>query len=84
MMMSMMGSGWGILNMIFWILIVGLVIYSVLTLIMKPFEKKDNSLSSFDKKEDSALQILRERFARGELTEEEFHHKIALLRNNNV
>jgi putative membrane protein len=84
MMMSMMGPGWGILNMIFWILIVGLVIYGVLTLIMKPFEKKQGGSPDTDRNEDSALQILRERFARGELTEEEFEQKIALLNKNNI
>jgi putative membrane protein len=83
-MMSMMGPGWGIFSMIFWILIVGLVIYGVLTLIMKPFEKKDGRSSGVDKNEDSALQILRERFARGELTEEEYEQKSALLMKNNI
>jgi flagellar biogenesis protein FliO len=38
-MMSMMG--WGMMfNMIFWILIVGLIIYAVLRLVFNPFEKK--------------------------------------------
>jgi putative membrane protein len=62
--MMMMGGGM-ILNMIFWILIVGLVIYAVLKLIFKPIEKK----------EDSSLNILRERFANGEISEEEFEQK---------
>lgn len=67
--------GWGmmsfgmILNMILWIAIVGLVIYGVLSLIMKASEKK----------EDPALQILKERFARGEISEEEFKQKSPFL-----
>jgi putative membrane protein len=73
MMMSMMGWGWGwgmIFNTILWVLIVGFVIYAVLSLITKPFEKK----------EDPALQILRERFARGEISKEELEEKIAYLK----
>lgn len=67
-MMSMMG--WGmILNTIFWILIVGLVIYAVLQMIFKPFEKK----------EGRALNTLRERFARGEIDEEEYEKKKLVL-----
>lgn len=67
-MMSMMG--WGmVLNTIFWILIVGLVIYAVLQMVFKPF----------DKKEDRALVVLRERFARGEINEEEYEHKKLVL-----
>lgn len=73
-MFSMMGWGW-VLNTIFWILIVGLVIYGVLTVIMKPFEKNKDAAT-----EDSALQILRERFARGEISEEELERKSELLR----
>jgi putative membrane protein len=70
MMMSMMG-GWGmifymILKILFW----GLVIYGALTLIMKAIEKK----------EDPALKILKERFAKGEITEEELEEKREILR----
>jgi putative membrane protein len=70
MMMSMMGS-WGmvfymILQILFW----GLVIYGALTLIMKAIEKK----------EDSSLKILKERFAKGEITEEELEEKREILR----
>jgi putative membrane protein len=70
-MMSMMN--WGMMfNMILWILIVGLIIYAVLRLFSKPFEKK----------EDSAYVILRERFARGDISEEEYEQrKLALQRD---
>lgn len=70
MMMPMMG-GWGmIVYMILWVVIIGLVIYGVLSLVMKAFQKQ----------EDSALQILKERFARGEISEEEFKQKRLFLK----
>jgi putative membrane protein len=70
MMMSMMGS-WGmVFYMILQILFLGLVIYGALTLIMKAIEKK----------EDPALKILKERFAKGEITEEELEEKRGILR----
>ncbi|WP_188456535.1 SHOCT domain-containing protein [Virgibacillus oceani] len=69
-MMSMMGGN-VIINMIFWIIILGFLIYGIVLLVSKPFEKK----------EDSSLQILRERFARGEINEQEFEDKKAILRN---
>lgn len=62
--------GYGIMfNMLFWIVIIGFAIYGFVLLIMK----------SFDKKKDDALTILRERFARGEITETEFEEKKQLL-----
>jgi putative membrane protein len=72
MMMSMMG-GWGmfffmILKILFW----GMVIYGALTLVSKAVEKKD----------DPALEINKERFAKGDITEEEFQEKSTLLRKN--
>jgi putative membrane protein len=66
--MMMMG-GWGFLNMIFWIAIIGLIIYALFALITKPFEKK----------EDPAINLLRERFARGEISEEEFEQRKGFL-----
>jgi putative membrane protein len=70
MMMSMMG-GWGMFFfMILKILFLGLVIYGALTLVMKAVEKK----------EDPALKILKERFAKGEIKEDEYKEKSSLLR----
>jgi putative membrane protein len=68
-MMSMMD--WGIFNMIFWIIIVGFIIYGIISVVIKPFEKK----------EDASLQILRERFAKGEINEQELEEKKAILKN---
>lgn len=68
-MMSMMGAGmfW---MMLFWIVVIGLVIYAILLLITKVFSKKQ---------EDPAMEILRERFARGEIDQEAFEEKKAAL-----
>lgn len=65
----MMGAGmfW---MMLFWIVVIGLVIYAILLLITKVFSKKQ---------EDPAMEILRERFARGEIDQEEFEEKKAAL-----
>ncbi len=68
-MMTMMGPGWGLFAMVFWIVIIGLVIYAVLLLVSKTFEKKENP----------ALNILEERFASGEMDLNEFEQKRAAL-----
>jgi putative membrane protein len=64
----MMGIGMT-LNMIFWIVLIGFGIYGIVLLIMKPFEKK----------EDPALQLLREQFAKGEIDEGIYREKKAVL-----
>jgi putative membrane protein len=66
MMMSMMG--WGM--QLFMILLYGLIIYGILSLIMKAFEKK----------EDPAILILKERFARGEISQEEYEERSRYLK----
>jgi putative membrane protein len=68
-MMGMMGPGWGLLTMVFWIAVIGLLIYGVLLIVSKTFEKK----------EDPSLQILKERYARGEIDDEEFERMKAAL-----
>ncbi|MCP8616349.1 SHOCT domain-containing protein [Salirhabdus salicampi] len=64
-MMSMMSGGM-MLNMIICMLILGFFIYGIVLLILKAFERKQ---------EDSSIKILRERFARGEIDEQEFAEK---------
>ncbi|MFZ3576700.1 SHOCT domain-containing protein [Virgibacillus sp. DJP39] len=68
--MSMMGGSM-ILNMVLWIIVLGFVIYGIVLLISKPFEKK----------EDTSLQILKERFAQGEIDEQEYDDKKAKLKS---
>lgn len=70
-MMSMMGWNMGFLGMIFWIIILGLLIYGVFLLISRPFEKKQS--------DNSSLRLLKERFARGEIDEEEYRRKRSIL-----
>jgi putative membrane protein len=67
-----MMMGFGILNMVFWIIVVGLVIYGIMLLFMKPF----------DKKEDQAITILKERFAKGEIDEQEYNERKRFLKEN--
>lgn len=78
-MMSMMGGGM-ILNMIFWIIVVGLIIYGIVLFVMKQGKNKESS-STVEQREDSSMEILRERFARGEIDEQEFEERKAFLRN---
>lgn len=78
-MMSMMGGGM-ILSMIFWVIVVGLIIYGIVLFTMKQAAKKENS-SAVEKREDSSLEILRERFARGEINEQEFEERKVFLQN---
>ena len=77
--MSMMGGGM-ILSMIFWVIAVGVIIYGIVLLTMKLATKKENS-SAVEKQEDSSMEILRERFARGEIDEQEFEERKAFLQN---
>jgi len=65
----MMGIGM-MLNMLIWIVLLGFAIYGFILLIMKPFEYKTNS----------ALTILKERFARGEIDVEEYKQRKSLLK----
>ncbi len=55
---------------VIWIAVVGIIIWAVVTATKKP-EKSDPSSHS----EDSALKILKERYARGEIDREEFELK---------
>lgn len=78
-MMSMMGGGM-ILNMIVWVIVLGLIIYGIVLLIMKLGTQKADS-SKFEKQGDSAIEILRERFACGEIDEQEFEKRKDFLGN---
>lgn len=70
--MMMMG-GMGILNMIFWILILGLLIYGVYLLIEKTTGKSGKESS------DSPANILKGRLARGDISEEEYERLKSVL-----
>ena len=68
--MSMMGGGM-MLIMIICVIIIGFAIYGIVVLLSK----------SFSKKEDLSMEILRERFAKGEIDEQEFNDKKARVGN---
>ncbi|HET6443875.1 MAG TPA: SHOCT domain-containing protein [candidate division Zixibacteria bacterium] len=62
-------SGFGFVFMaLFWLVIIGLGIW----LLSNLFPKGDASSQSQESSSESALEILRKRYARGELTKEDF------------
>lgn len=72
---GMMGFGafgfspiWGIVTMLVWILIVGGVVWLVISLLQQGRPAGTGPTTTGD----SALNILRERYARGEITREQF------------
>lgn len=77
--MNHMGGGWGMhgLGIVWMVLFWALVIAAVYFLI-RAF--MGNGIDRPDREGDRALEILEERFARGELTEEEFEQKKQALR----
>lgn len=65
-----MVGGYGVLGWIFQIIVIGLIVYSAFYLIKTINHKRDHN-----EKGSSALEILQERFARDEITEEEYFRK---------
>ncbi len=59
------GFGGGIMMLVFWIVIIFLIVWAI-----KEFSGKRNSNSK-----SSALDILKERYAKGEISKEEFEAK---------
>lgn len=64
--MDGMMPGMGIIGMIFWIVILGLLFYGLYLLIAKISGKPKETSP------DNSLRILKERLARGEINEEEY------------
>lgn len=78
----MMHSGvmnWGmmIFMMIFWTIVLGLVIYGIIMLVTRGNER--NKSDNPNRSENRALDILNERFAKGDLSEDEYKSKRDLL-----
>ncbi|EKD58384.1 MAG: hypothetical protein ACD_56C00141G0014 [uncultured bacterium] len=67
------GAGW-ILMLIFW----GVVIWAIFVLV-KHFTEKNYHWN--DEKEEEATRILKERYARGEISKEEFEERKNILAN---
>lgn len=70
---GMMGSGFMggygtmFLMPVLWIVVVGLIVWAVLAAVRRPGESGSSSAPS-----DSPLEILRRRYAKGEINQEEF------------
>ena len=73
---GMMG-GFMIFGLLFLVAIIALIVWLVMRLL--PNQPGRNRPEA---REDSAEQILRERFARGEVDAEEYEHSLEILRGN--
>jgi putative membrane protein len=71
---DMMGWGWWGMGWIFMIIFWGLVIVGLVFLI-KWLAGLSRSRAPFDKPHDSALEILKQRYAKGEINKDEFEEK---------
>lgn len=73
-------SGWGwvgmALMMVFWFAILALFIYAISRAFWRPSQA---AMGPTD--EDRAMRLLRERYARGEITEEEYRQVSSTLRS---
>jgi putative membrane protein len=65
------GFGWGWFMPIFMILFWGLIIWGVVALVRGLGQPRDSDSS----KADSALEVLKRRYARGEINKEEYEEK---------
>ena len=75
-MMGGWGMGWfgGIFMMLFWVLIIIALVFFIRWLVRSTDTKSDKGIS-----QSRALEILKERYARGEIDTEEFERKRRLL-----
>ena len=67
-------GGSGIFMILFWVLIILGVVYFIKMLL--------GSGSTEEKKSESAQEVLEKRFARGEMSKEEFENAIEVLKRN--
>jgi putative membrane protein len=65
------GFGFMWLMPIFWIVILGLIIWAIVGVVGRPGESSGQGSA----KTDSALEILKQRYARGEISREEYEAK---------
>ena len=66
---GMMGSGWGVFMMIFMVLFWGLIIVGIILLVRYLFP------ASGARPSNDALEILKQRYAKGEIQRTEFEEK---------
>lgn len=67
----MAGYGWMWLIPVFWIVLLGLIIWAIVAAVRSSHESKGSDSS----KTDSALELLKKRYARGEISKEEYEEK---------
>jgi len=67
----MAGFGWMWLIPVFWVVFLGLIIWAIVAAVRSSNESKDSDSS----KPDSALEVLKKRYARGEINKEEYEEK---------
>ncbi len=67
------GFGWMWLMPIFWIILLGLIIWAVVALARGV--SQPSSSDSASSRSDSALEVLKKRYARGEIDKEEYEEK---------
>jgi putative membrane protein len=72
--MGVFGSWWGLIMVMFWALIIGLVIWAVRDLWSR------SSTQTRANNEDSAEETLKKRYARGEISLDEFEESLKVLR----
>ncbi len=65
------GFGWMWLMPVFWIVFLGLIIWAIVALV-RGVSRPGSSSSSHD---ESALEMLKRRYARGEINKEEYEEK---------
>ena len=64
------GFSWMWLMPVFWIFVLGLIIWAVVAAVRRPGESDSSTRQA-----DSALEILKRRYARGEIDKEEYEEK---------
>lgn len=60
------GWGWVLLGPLFWIIVIGLVVYAVVS-----FNKRGSGVN-YPEHNETPLDIIKKRYAKGELTREQF------------
>jgi putative membrane protein len=80
-MIAMMGDGWGwigggLMMLIFWGGLIALVVFAARGFSTRPYQGEGKSRAP------DAKEILAERFARGEISEEEFEERGRVLERN--
>ena len=76
-----MGGGWWIVMMIAMVLFWTLLVFGIVALVRHNRPTSPHTSTSSTSSTSSAIAILQERFARGELTEEEYNRRRAILKD---